>query len=191
MQFYVCENFLTAKECEEWMLRAPVLPNKHWNQMQWTERRRVLTEDPVVDLVLDFQKETLGMETTCYEAAYQIFPNTSWSFPHIHTMPSRQHEDYTTLVYLNDDYQEGELYTVKWDEELTNTSPTVIPGFGEVDLVFKPKKGTLVMFDSMNIYHGVNRVRGPDRHSLVFWFHKTTFIDDRREAFNVSNLKRG
>jgi hypothetical protein len=61
------------------------------------------------------------------------------------------------LIYLNDDYEGGELY------------------FPERGLEFKPKANTLVMFPgNKNFVHGVRTIEKSERFTLVKW---SLFID--------------
>ena len=63
--------------------------------------------------------------------------------------------DITCVVYLNDDYEGGEL------------------NFQFFDLSFKPKKGSAILYPSSWQYlHSVDTVVG-DRYALVIWFQTT------------------
>jgi predicted 2-oxoglutarate/Fe(II)-dependent dioxygenase YbiX len=61
--------------------------------------------------------------------------------------------DYGAVIYLNDDYQGGEIY------------------FPEHNIDFKPKAGTLVFFPSNNMYvHGVREIKSGIRYTAPsFW----------------------
>jgi predicted 2-oxoglutarate/Fe(II)-dependent dioxygenase YbiX len=61
--------------------------------------------------------------------------------------------DYGSIIYLNDDYEGGELF------------------FPKYDIFIKPKPGTLIFFPSTNMYtHGVTEVKSGIRYtSPHFW----------------------
>ena len=60
--------------------------------------------------------------------------------------------DWTSVCYLNDDYEGGE---------------TIVS-----DNAFYPKKGKLVVFNSKKLMHGVGRVNG-NRYTLIAWWEDT------------------
>lgn len=68
--------------------------------------------------------------------------------------------DYSSVLYLNDDYDGGELF------------------FPEFNLTIKPKLGDLVTFPTNSMYiHGVKEVKYGTRYTIALsWFRKTTLI---------------
>lgn len=63
------------------------------------------------------------------------------------------HRCFSSLIYLNDDYEGGETY---------------FPGLG---LRVKPERGSLIIFGSGPEYvHGVTKVRGGKRYTYAGWF---------------------
>lgn len=68
--------------------------------------------------------------------------------------------DYSSLFYLNDDYEGGELC------------------FPEYDLIIKPKVGDLITFPTNSMYiHTVNEIKSGTRYNILLkWFRKTTLI---------------
>ncbi len=80
--------------------------------------------------------------------------------------------DITSVLYLNDDYEGGEIY------------------FDFFDISIKPKQGDILMYPTTFEYkHGVNKVIG-DRYAIVFWFK--TFpeinVDIKINDINVLNI---
>lgn len=59
-------------------------------------------------------------------------------------------QKYTSIVYLNDDYEGGE---------------TVIE-----DVVIKPKTGKIVTFKGPKMHHGINIVMNSSRFTLPIWY---------------------
>lgn len=61
--------------------------------------------------------------------------------------------DIATLIYLNNDYDGGEIY------------------FPEYDISYKPEPGDLITFpDNAEYIHGVKTVSNGDRYTLPRWF---------------------
>ena len=78
-----------------------------------------------------------------------------------HTDPSIQ---YATILYLNDDYVDGELF------------------FVNKDLTLKPKPGTIIFFPGTDEFnHGVKHVgEGPIRYVLVGFIKIKKFYDNNK-----------
>jgi predicted 2-oxoglutarate/Fe(II)-dependent dioxygenase YbiX len=69
-----------------------------------------------------------------------------------HATPDR---DYAVILYLNDDFEGGELW------------------FPDLGVEIKPKKGTLVAFPGgASHFHGIAPIRGGDRYSLLCWLSR-------------------
>ena len=60
--------------------------------------------------------------------------------------------DYASIIYLNDDYEGGDL---------------VIP---KIKFVNKPKKGQLVTFAGGKLLHGVTKITKGKRYTSICWF---------------------
>ena len=56
-----------------------------------------------------------------------------------------------SVCYLNDDYTGGET-------------------FCENSFFISPKKGRCIIFDGVNIKHGVKKINGKDRYTFISWF---------------------
>lgn len=70
--------------------------------------------------------------------------------------------DYSSLVYLNHDYDGGELV------------------FPEYDLSIKAKVGDIITFPTNTMYlHAVNKINSGTRYNILLkWFRKTTLISN-------------
>jgi hypothetical protein len=104
----------------------------------------------------DFQTMHSDSEYNNSELSLEI----NHSDPHWHGHMPRFLSDYSSLVYLNDDYEGGEIV------------------FPEYDLAIKPKAGEVVTFPTNAMYlHAVNHVKSGTRYNIVLkWFRKTTLI---------------
>lgn len=83
---------------------------------------------------LNYALHALSMEGTKY--GINKYYENMYMGPHVDWNEFNSDITYTIVVYLNDDYEEGELYFVN----------------PEIDLKIKPKKGSIVMFPSVEPY---------------------------------------
>ena len=65
---------------------------------------------------------------------------------------THKNNDWTSVCYLNDDYEGGE---------------TLIE-----DGIFKPKRGRLVVFPSKKMNHGVSLVKSRVRYTYIAWWQQ-------------------
>ncbi len=70
--------------------------------------------------------------------------------------------DCSSLIYLNEDYEGGELI------------------FPEYDLKLKPKTGDVITFPTNAIYlHAVNKINSGTRYNILLkWYRKTTLVSN-------------
>ena len=64
----------------------------------------------------------------------------------------RKNNEWTSVCYLNDNFEGGK---------------TLIE-----DMAIKPKKGTLVVFPSKKLNHGVSKVKKSSRYTFISWWRK-------------------
>lgn len=83
---------------------------------------------------LDYALYALNMEGTKY--GINKYYENMYMGPHVDWNEMNSDITYTIVVYLNDDYEEGELYFVR----------------PEMDLKIKPQKGSIIMFPSNEPY---------------------------------------
>ena len=74
------------------------------------------------------------------------------SFKAMHKDGTEKNNDWTSVCYLNDDYEGGE---------------TLIE-----DGIFKPKRGRLVVFPSKKMNHGVSLVKSRARYTYIAWWQQ-------------------
>lgn len=80
-----------------------------------------------------------------YFEIVERFPNTSMDKHY-----DFEDQKYTSVVYLNDDYEGGE---------------TIVE-----DVIIKPKIGKIVTFKGPKMHHGVNLITGTSRLALPVWY---------------------
>lgn len=113
-----------------------------------------ISQDPIVDRVKQFIESQLPVKLNCSQAQIQIWPEGSKSELHRHDYNGREDGDFNSLIYLNDDFDDGEFITEF--------------------LKYKPEVGTLTFFNGRENYHGVAEVKKAHRFTLIFWWQNTT-----------------
>lgn len=102
--------------------------------------------------VYEYLKSNYEFKFKPYQTAIHIARFEEGSGMHVHFDSSRP-DDIATIIYLNDDYEGGEIY------------------FPDYNKTIKPKAGDLVAFpDNENFRHGVNEVVGTTRYTTPRWF---------------------
>lgn len=97
----------------------------------------------------------LNVTTYKYQMQYQCWQDGEKSDLHVHDDFNRSLCDYNTLIYLNDDFDGGEFYTL--------------------DFIHKPKTGDVTFFNGETTWHGVKPIRNNDRYTIIIWWYNTTF----------------
>lgn len=111
----------------------------------------------IVNKVKNYLKNKHNITTHCHQIQYQIWRVGSESKLHVHDEWGRGVCDYNTMIYLNDDFDGGEFYTL-------NT-------------IYKPTKGDVTYFDGEHTWHGVKPVKNKDRYTIIIWWYNTNVPD--------------
>jgi hypothetical protein len=125
---------------------------RHW----YPTRNFSIKEDPFIFKIKDFIESKVRVKLTANDAELQTWHIGSISHPHIHADGGREQGDYNTLLYLNDDFVGGEFYT-------------------KTGITIKPIKNRLTFFNGKETYHGINRVHGNHRYTLIVWWKNSEF----------------
>lgn len=112
-------------------------------------RNILLRHDKQVE---EYLKANYDTEFKTFKTHIHIAKFDEGSEMHVHFDSSRP-DDIATIVYLNDDYEGGEIF------------------FPDYDISIKPKAGDLVAFpDNENFRHGVNKITSGTRYTTPRWF---------------------
>ena len=82
-----------------------------------------------------------------------------------HIDKTRTQTDYTSILYLNQDFQGGKTLVFE-DTNQIMTCP--------------PKTGRLLCFDSKNLYHGVTPIESQNRYTLNIWYSLDSYFQVNR-----------
>jgi predicted 2-oxoglutarate/Fe(II)-dependent dioxygenase YbiX len=154
------DNYLTPYECDQlvdlfektpfpknqtdglWYQRVkwPILSD-YFHQKLIVERTKISEEFFEQKLEIDNPNMTL------WNAGHEMIPHSDYG-----TSNEFSHREYASIIYLNDDFDGGELY---------------IP---ELSFENKPKKGQLVCFQGGKLYHGVKMITRGFRLTHICWF---------------------
>jgi hypothetical protein len=160
---FIYENFLDKTLCQPYINKI----SERWSKLRHIENGKVnwnirtidITNDPIVIKVKKFLEEQLSVRLICSQAQIQIWPENVISHPHKHVVGDRKNTDFNSLIYLNDNFGGGEFYTEK-------------------GVCYKPTVGALTFFNGAVNMHGIKKVIGADRFTLVFWWTNTVKVCD-------------
>lgn len=117
--------------------------------------------DTTITEILNFYgNRTLDFVKRHYDGPFKDYDETKThlakfeegSEMHVH-FDSTKPNDIATLIYINDNYEGGEIH------------------FPDHDISIKPKAGDLLCFpDTPEFLHGVNKVSGSSRYTIPRWF---------------------
>lgn len=192
LDLLVVENFLSKQECSVLLkafdaMRAS-LNAHHLNNDYWQGRllfaHDVAARFPDAGLIMQrFQREAARRIGEFYRLTAPVYADTVqlvlWQ-DGIHMPPHADNanpdgsphgmawRNFSSIVYLNDDYDGGELY------------------FTALDRTLKPKAGMLVAFTGgFHHEHGVLKVRGKDRYTMPGFY---TFDRSKADRFIYPEL---
>jgi hypothetical protein len=174
---HVVENFLSKEEVSILYKEAKNDIYDKKNTGEWNNRLSdpdLLSEDSKSILklahekILNLAKEKYGVDL---EFVNPQDKQTIVRWPEGYSMGEHIddfatfHYNISTVIYINDNYEGGEIR------------------FVDHDFTIKPKSGTLIMFPGNKYYsHEVLKVKGGDRYTSAFWlkFVGSSFVGDGR-----------
>jgi 2OG-Fe(II) oxygenase superfamily len=159
--FYIKQSAVDTEWCRQLAERI----EKHWltskaqgldpNGFDQGARTMDITQDPIARWVQSVLEADLRVKLTLDQAELQCWPTTAPGSPlHRHNWNGREHGDYNSLLYLNQDFTGGQFYT-------------------DGGLMLKPTTGTLTFFLGRDQLHGVRPVSGKNRYTAIFWWRDT------------------
>jgi hypothetical protein len=151
-EVYVFKKFLSKKECSKYFKMIHDIGHQPFN-LPWPDRTKDITKDPIVNKVTKFINKKFNLNLMVDQAEIQNHHVNSSSDLHVHDHLGRENIEYNSLIYLNDDFDQGYFITKN-------------------GIKIKPEKGMLTFFNGQKIYHGVEKVLKKDRKTLIFWWKK-------------------
>lgn len=154
------EKYLTKERCEEFIQRyKKEKPNVNHHNQNWL----YIVDDSIVKEVKQFLESMLPIKIEGWNAGIGVWLDGLETYPlHVHDKKVRPNNDFTSLIYLNEDFDNGQFYTER--------------------LTYKPKTGSLIFFNGMEMMHGVKKVTKNDRYYLIFWWENTTYNDNNNST---------
>jgi len=151
MEVRVFDNLFTNEELDSFRTEAIELlkKTKDVSDDNLTHCASIDRQD-IVDKVKNFLENKFNIILNCHNIQYQVWKVGSQSTLHVHDEYGRSICDYNTLIYLNDDFDGGEFYTLN----------EIIP----------VKKGNVTFFNGEKIWHGVKPVKTNDRYTIIIWW---------------------
>ncbi len=122
----------------------------HDHLLWYPTRRLDISDHEVVGMLQRYLARRIRPCLVCDHAELQTWPTGVESFPE-RPEGARGTADYTSCLYLNDDFEGGELYA-------------------EPGVRIKPFKNRLVLFEGRTSHQGVTKVEGRHRYALMIWW---------------------
>ncbi len=133
-----------------------------YDPMDWYPSRNInIAKHPIISNIQQHIESQIRVTMKISDAELQTWPIGSSSGLHIHNKSyipdsEREHGDFNSMFYLNDDFEGGEFFT-------------------STGLTIEPRKNRLTFFDGGKIHHGVNTVSKNHRHTIILWWQDTRF----------------
>ena len=151
----IFDNVIDKAECEgyisfikkEYKERC----DRGMDPMSFTTRLIDIDKSVITPFVKDYIEERINIKLNHRWSQFQVWPVNSNSVSHIHDDPRAGDANFTSMLYLNDDFNGGDFFTD--------------------DIIIKPRTGRLTLFNGREIYHGVARVLDKPRYSIIFWWN--------------------
>ena len=168
---FLQDNFLSESKCNKLIEYQKNNSPNNFDKGFWNSRI-VQNYDKSIEKITDYihskisvlcsefyQEDYVYLEFTnlvYWGPGMELEPHADNYFIHEPTKPHySQHRDYSSILYLNDNFRGGETY------------------FPESNFSIEPKVGRLAIFTSgSNHIHGVKKVLSGDRYTLATWFTK-------------------
>jgi|TARA_B100000035_G_scaffold313746_1_gene328168 Rps23 Pro-64 3,4-dihydroxylase Tpa1-like proline 4-hydroxylase len=166
---FLQDNFLSESNCNKLIQYQKNNSPNNFDKGFW-DSRIVKTYDESIEKLTDyihskicvlcsefFQEEYVYLEFTnlvYWGSGMKLDPHADNYFIHEPETPHYcPYRDYSSVLYLNDDYTGGETY------------------FPEHNFSIEPKVGRLAIFTSGSDHiHGVKKVLNGDRYTMATWF---------------------
>lgn len=159
MNLMILDDYLIHNECDELCELFHNTQTRHNSNDIWSNRVKWPIYSDYYKQKLDNERTMLcetyfnkkfkidNLNMTIWKEGHEMHPHSDYGarkeFPH---------REYASLIYLNDQYEGGELY---------------IP---ELNFEMKPKKGQLVCFQGGKYMHGVKKILKGERLTSICWF---------------------
>lgn len=123
-----------------------------WSAYKLTRELETLYADLVLSINNHFY-----LSIKSYESQFAYYKSGDFYKKHIDQYKDKSHRQLTTVLFLNESTQGGELIIYNKDHP------------NQIDAQIRPQAGCMVFFFSGHIYHEVLPVK-QDRYSLTTWF---------------------
>jgi len=150
----IFDNVISKTRCDEYIYYTDTVYRQRceqgWDPMSFSTRLIDINE-PITEEVKEYIESRVKISLNHRWTQLQIWPVGSNSARHIHDDPRAGDANFTSMLYLNDDFVDGQFFTD--------------------DILIKPKIGRLTLFNGREIYHGVKTVLEKPRYSIIFWWN--------------------
>jgi hypothetical protein len=155
----IFDKFLSKERCLPYIEKFKKEQPHPEKPMNWV----YIHDDEIVNETKTFLEKMLRIKIKNAKAGIGVWLNNNGGTRlHVHDPILRPDNDFTSCIYLNDDFKNGEFFTL--------------------DLRYKPVTGSLTFFNGMKTYHGAANQTENDRYYLIFWWEGTTYDNGNAAA---------
>jgi hypothetical protein len=152
--FYIFDKFLSDNESMVFMDNAAITYKQRceqgMNPMSFSTRL-IDYNGYLIEQVQSFLQQKTNLKLNHRWTQLQVWPVNSFSARHIHDDPRAGDANFTSMIYLNDDFDGGVFYTD--------------------DIRITPVRGRLTLFNGRDNWHGVTMVLDKPRYCIIFWWN--------------------
>jgi predicted 2-oxoglutarate/Fe(II)-dependent dioxygenase YbiX len=158
-QILVIDDYLISEDCEHAcdLFESTPVVNKQkdgwYGRVKWPkysqdlENKLNFRRTKICQEHFGFKFKIINLNMTFWTEGHEMIPHSDYG-----GRAEYMNREFASIIYLNDDYDGGELY---------------IP---ELNFEIKPKKGQLLCFRGGKMLHGVRKVTRGQRLTSICWF---------------------
>lgn len=159
----IIPNYLTKNECNEIIFEMNnckfALTNEDWkNRIKRIDYKNKKTYNKITINVKKCMENYFNIKLSKHENLHTVVWQKGKSMsPHSDYGAHQEfkNREYVSLIYLNDDYEGGELF---------------IPS---INFELKPITGSLICFNGGKLLHGVKQIKNGVRYTSICWWNTT------------------
>ena len=167
LKVHVVPNFISNSDCDKIIKTLTDMKKNEKLEKRGPLKQRLMRSNipQIQDIVKSYGIKTIGTVKSLYNLENELFLSDYGVFIsesgydmnyHIDTENSNNsftHLEYSAVIYLNNDFEGGEVH------------------FPNIDFLYKPKAGDAIFFpaNDLEYLHGVKSITDGQRFTMIFW----------------------